>query len=106
MTDAQINATSYSSVCKVVLKALSKYGMYMMDTGGGNNAIITDGAAAQNQSSNPWYNTFDPIMKAAGDGTGTGTGFTNTSCMNRLGASNFKMYEIQPLAGSSGNTTY
>lgn len=98
MTSSQIAASSYSPACKVILNALATYGAYLMDTGGGNDNIWLEDARVYGSSNNPWYTVIETQFGSDGNGK-TGPGFSFGNCMNRLSASNFSLYEIQPGAG-------
>lgn len=98
MTSSQIASSAYSPACKVILNALATYGAYLMDTGGGKNAIWVENSRVYGDADNPWYDTIQPAFGA--DGTGSGPDFElSSSCMNRLSARDFKLYEIQSGAG-------
>jgi hypothetical protein len=98
MMPADIAATSYSQACKVILNALATYGAYLMDTGGGNNAIWVENPRVYGDTNNPWYEIVEPAFGDDGNDT-PGVDFTFQSCMNRLSPSDFQMYEIQRGAG-------
>lgn len=98
MTSAQIAGTSYSPACKVILNALATYGLYLMDTGGGNDNIWVEDPRTYGSSNNPWYNTIEPQFGSDGNGQ-PGAHFSFKNCTNRLSASNFSMYEIQSGSG-------
>jgi hypothetical protein len=96
LTPTQIAALGYSRPCVTILTALATYGGYLVDTGNeGLGAEIEDGSSYNIYSNgNPWFSIIYPQMTAAGDGNGSGVGFTWQSCLQRLSASDFSMYQI------------
>jgi hypothetical protein len=93
-SSSQIQGSSYSAPCKVVLTALATYGAYLSDTGDeglqihvNNELSYTANPAAADQD--PWPGIQSKI-NAAGDG------FSNRwySCLQRLSSQDFELLEI------------
>lgn len=95
-SQAQIQASSYSQPCKVILTALATYGAYLDDTGNTGNQLRVENelsytANSATASLDPWPQ-IQSQLNAAGDGSGSNW----SSCLNRLGASDFEMLQDAP----------
>lgn len=93
-SSGQIQNSSYSAPCKVVLTALATYGAYLEDTGNNGLQINTVGDLSYTQNpatagANPW-----PAIQSKINSAGDGFSDRWYSCLQRLRSSDFELLQV------------